>query len=60
MSGPSITALEKEYVLDMMDNCWYGPKKYEYVETFEKEFAKFVGIQQIPYILAAFSKIRKF
>ena len=43
MSGPSITSLEKEYVLDMMENCWYGPKKYDYVETFEKEFANWHG-----------------
>jgi len=43
MSGPSITELEIEYVLDMMNNCWYGPRKYEYVEKFEKEFANYHG-----------------
>ena len=41
MSGPSVTKKEIDTVLDAVKNGWYGPKKFYYVEKFEKEFAKF-------------------
>lgn len=41
MSGPSITKKEISFVMDVMKRGWYGKRKYYYVETFEKEFAKF-------------------
>lgn len=41
VSGPSISNLEKKYVLDALSNGWYGKNKYYYVEKFEKDFAKF-------------------
>ncbi len=41
--GPSITDLEIDTVTDAMRNGWYGPKKYWYVENFEKEFANYHG-----------------
>lgn len=43
MSGPSITKDEIKHVIDAMKNGWYGRKKFYYVETFEKIFAKFHG-----------------
>lgn len=42
MFGPSITELEKKYVLDAMNN-WYGDKKYYYCEKFEEKFAEYVN-----------------
>jgi perosamine synthetase len=39
--GPDITNTEIDIVMDAMKNGWYGEKKYWYVETFEKEFAKY-------------------
>lgn len=41
MAGPSVTELEEKIVLDAVRNGWYGEKAYYYVETFEKEFAKY-------------------
>ena len=41
VSGPSISNLEKKYILDALSNGWYGKNKYYYVEKFEKSFAKF-------------------
>ena len=41
MAGPSITELEERIVLDAVRNGWYGKQAYYYVETFEKEFAKY-------------------
>lgn len=41
MAGPSITELEEKIVLDAVRNGWYGKQAYYYVETFEKEFAKY-------------------
>ena len=43
MSGPWISSKEIKIINDVMKNGWYGDKKYYYVETFEKEFAKFHG-----------------
>lgn len=43
MAGPSITSLEVEYVLDAVENGWYGEKAYAYVERFEREFAIYHG-----------------
>ncbi len=43
MAGPWITDLEEKYVLDALRNGWYGEKAYWYVETLEKEFARFHG-----------------
>jgi len=40
MAGPSITDLEVQTVLDAVKNGWYE-HPYDYVETFEKEFASY-------------------
>ena len=40
MAGPSITELEINTVLDMMKTGWYE-HPYDYVETFQKEFARY-------------------
>ena len=42
MSGPNISKLEEEYVIDAVRNGWYEDKYY-YVEKFEKEFAAWHG-----------------
>lgn len=42
IAGPSITEVEKYYVMDAMDK-WYGKDAYYYVELFEQEFAKYIG-----------------
>lgn len=39
---PSITDLEKKYVLDAVTNGW-GAHCYKYVEQLEKEFAGYIG-----------------
>ncbi|MFL2650325.1 MAG: DegT/DnrJ/EryC1/StrS family aminotransferase [Alphaproteobacteria bacterium] len=41
MSGPMIDEQDKKFVLDALENGWYGEKKYFYCELFEKEFAKY-------------------
>lgn len=41
MAGPWMTELEEKTVLDAVKNGWYGEKSYFYVETFEREFAKY-------------------
>ncbi len=41
MAGPSVTEEDAQIVLDAVRNGWYGEKAYHYVETFEKEFAKY-------------------
>lgn len=41
MAGPSITELEEKIVLDAVRNGWYGKQAYYYVETFEKDFARY-------------------
>ncbi len=41
MAGPSISKEDEEIVLDALRNGWYGSKAYEYVERFEKEFARY-------------------
>lgn len=41
MAGPWITEHEEKTVLDAMRNGWYGENAYYYVETFEKEFARY-------------------
>lgn len=41
MAGPDITEHEINTVMDAMRNGWYGPKAYYYVETFQREFAKY-------------------
>lgn len=41
--GPSITDLEIKFVMDAMENGWYGDRKYWYVENFEREFAAYHG-----------------
>jgi perosamine synthetase len=41
MAGPWITELEEKFVLDAVRNGWYGKEAYQYVETFESEFAKY-------------------
>lgn len=41
MAGPWMTKLEEQAVLDAVKNGWYGNQAYKYVETFEKEFAKY-------------------
>ena len=41
MAGPSVTNEDIEIVLDSLKNSWYGKNIYHYVETFEKEFAKY-------------------
>jgi len=43
MSGPWVTDLEADMVMDAMKNGWYGKDAYTYVETFEAEFAKYHG-----------------
>jgi len=43
MAGPWITELETDMVLDAMRNGWYGKDAYTYCETFEAEFATYVG-----------------
>ena len=43
MSGPWIGPKEIKLINNVMKNGWYGDKKYYYVETFEKEFAKYHG-----------------
>lgn len=43
MAGPWVTELEERYVLDALRNGWYGDKAYWYVETLEREFARFHG-----------------
>jgi perosamine synthetase len=40
MTGPSITELEEQYVMDALRNGWRGEKKYYYCEKLEEEFAK--------------------
>ena len=40
--GPSITNIEKKYVMDAL-NCWYGKDRYKYCELFEEEFAEWHG-----------------
>lgn len=39
---PSITSLELEYSADAAANGW-GPRCYEYIQRFEREFSSFVG-----------------
>lgn len=41
IAGPDINSLDVQYVIDAMKNGWYGKDKYFYVETFQKEFAKY-------------------
>ena len=41
MSGPMIDEQDKKFVLDALENGWYGEKKYFYCELFEKEFSKY-------------------
>lgn len=41
MAGPWITEHEERIVLDAVRNGWYGKDAYYYVETFEKEFARY-------------------
>ncbi len=41
MAGPSVTESDVEIVLDALRNGWYGKDAYYYVETFEKQFAKY-------------------
>ena len=41
MSGPAINSKDLKVLKDVMENGWYGKKKYYYVETFEKDFAKY-------------------
>ena len=41
MAGPSVTDEDIEIVVDSLKSSWYGDKIYYYVETFEKEFAKY-------------------
>jgi perosamine synthetase len=41
MAGPWITEHEEKIVLDALRNGWYGKGAYYYVETFEKEFARY-------------------
>lgn len=41
MAGPWITEHEIKVVEDAMRNGWYWPDAYYYVETFQKEFAKY-------------------
>jgi perosamine synthetase len=43
MAGPSIGAAEEALVLDALRNGWYGAQAYQYVETFEREFAAYHG-----------------
>ncbi|MEO5684447.1 MAG: DegT/DnrJ/EryC1/StrS family aminotransferase [Chitinophagaceae bacterium] len=42
INKPSVTDLEIEYVNDAITNGW-GPKCYEYIYRFEKEFASYQG-----------------
>ena len=41
---PSITNLEVEFATDAATNGW-GQKCYEYIEKFEKSFAKYLGVK---------------
>jgi perosamine synthetase len=41
MSGPWVTSLETDMVVDAMENGWYGKDAYTYCETFEAEFATY-------------------
>jgi perosamine synthetase len=41
MAGPWITEHEEKIVLDALRNGWYGKDAYYYVETFEREFARY-------------------
>ena len=41
---PSITSLEVEYATDAAANGW-GEKCYEYIERFEEQFKKHLGVQ---------------
>jgi len=41
MAGPSVTNEDIEIVLDSLKTSWYGKNIYHYVETFEKDFAKY-------------------
>lgn len=41
-AGPWITSLEEDAVLDAMRN-WYGDRKYDYCERFQREFAAYHG-----------------
>lgn len=41
MAGPWITEHEERVVLDALRNGWYGRQAYHYVETFEREFARY-------------------
>lgn len=41
MAGPWITEHEERIVLDALRNGWYGPQAYHYVETFQREFARY-------------------
>lgn len=41
IAGPWITEHEIKTVEDAMRHGWYGEKAYYYVETFQKEFAKY-------------------
>ncbi len=43
MAGPWITEHEEKIVLDALRNGWYGKQAYHYVETFEREFARYHG-----------------
>lgn len=43
MAGPSMSPLEVKYVLDAVQNGWYGDNAYTYVERFEQEFAAYHG-----------------
>lgn len=43
-AGPSISAIEVEYVLDAVKNGWNSSAK-EYIKRFEAAFAKFIGVQ---------------
>ena len=42
LTGPDVGNLEKEYVLDALNNGWYKDK-YKYIEKFEEVFARYHG-----------------
>ena len=43
MAGPDITQHEIDTVMDAMVNGWYGAQAYHYVETFQREIARYHG-----------------
>lgn len=44
VSGPSITQKEMDYVLDAVQNAWYGQANL-YHERFEQAFAAYIGVK---------------